>query len=814
MVKSILDSSAGNINRTTAAKNCIEALADSMYQTQSTVAAVEALRIKDARAWMSAALLYQYDCSNAINRYGRQRTPAAPSSPVASPIHPQHARTGSTVVKKAHTKAAAQRLAHVMSHQRPDNDDNDEDDEPIFAGGGLGSIGLAGGRKIQPRSPMRRPVVQNRVHVKASAEDNSDNDDDRAPISGTTRTATQSRVPVKLPQPVEEDSDKDDDSVVVSGPVSIGLAGGRSVRPQSPMMKSGSQIRAPVKTYQPPSDRDSDKDDDHSPVSGTVSIGRGGGRSMQARPSMVRPVAQNQVPIKTATSVDEDSDKDDSYSPISGRLSIGQAGGRTMRGQSPMAVRTRQDQLNSLKSGRLSSSVSSGEQLASLSSASSAPAVQINNAIEQAPSARATIVGRSSSNTAEQPLSARSPSAVRTSINSSEQPPSARSTAGRLGPSGIRKMPSSVPISLRPVSSMMSLDTTSDNWKDQRLGMDVGSTKLNEANSRPASALQDEIDMLQEENESIVDKLRLAEERQEEAEARVRQLEQQVANLGEGVSLDARLINRLVMSAKEEAAAAFDQLQEAALEVKSFRNMTQRMVLTQEEMEEVVLKRCWLARYWNLCVEHGIHAEIAKARYGYWSSFAPLPFEVVLAAGQRAQAEEEFIGNDSKEREKVLQGTKELSGEGNIESMLLVERGLREMATLKVEDALALALAQKRLPNSQKPGGEDVKLPSEGENDAFELSQEEAEDVLFRQAWLAYFWRRARDHGVEEDVAEERLEFWINHSAHSSSSLDAVDVERGIQELRKLGLENQLWHESRRGLEFGSSSKAHMEAKF
>ncbi|CAN1761161.1 Coiled-coil domain-containing protein SCD2 [Linum perenne] len=789
------------------------------------------------------------------SRYGRQRTPAAPSSPVASPIHPQHVRTGSTVVKKAHTKAAAQRLAHVMSHQRPDNDDDDEDDKPIFAGGGLGSIGLAGGRKIQPRSPMRRPVVQSRVHVKASAEDNSDNDDDRAPISGTvsigravgrsmrsqspmTRTATQSRVPVKLPQTVEEDSDKDDDSVVVSGPVSIGLAGGRSVRPQSPMMKSGSQIRAPVKTYQPPSDRDSDKDDDHSPVSGTVSIGRGGGRSMQARPSMVRPVAQNQVPIKTATSVDEDSDKDDSYSPISGRLSIGQAGGRTMRGQSPMAVRTRQDQLNSLKSGRLSSSVSSGEQLASLSSASSAPAIQINNAIEQAPSARATTVGRSSSNTAEQPLSARSPSAVRTSINSSEQPPSARSTAGRLGPSGIRKMPSSVPISLRPVSSMMSLDTTSDNWKDQRLGMDVGSTKLNEANSRPASALQDEIDMLQEENESIVDKLRLAEERQEEAEARVRQLEQQVANLGEGVSLDARLINRLVMaalkttevtntaeeinslrmeaeSAKEEAAAAFDQLQVAALEVKSFRNMTQRMVLTQEEMEEVVLKRCWLARYWNLCVEHGIHAEIAKARYGYWSSFAPLPFEVVLAAGQRAQAEEEFIGNDSKEREKVLQGTKELSGEGNIESMLLVERGLREMATLKVEDALALALAQKRLSNSQKPeGGGDVKLPSEGENDAFELSQEEAEDVLFRQAWLAYFWRRARDHGVEEDVAEERLEFWINHSAHSSSSLDAVDVERGIQELRKLGLENQLWHESRRGLEFGSSSKAHMESKF
>ena len=35
----------------------------------------------------------------------------------------------------------------------------------------------------------------------------------------------------------------------------------------------------------------------------------------------------------------------------------------------------------------------------------------------------------------------------------------------------------------------------------------------------------------------------------------------------------------------------------------------------------------------------GIHAEVAGIKYEYWSSFAPLPVEVVLAAGQRAKEE-------------------------------------------------------------------------------------------------------------------------------------------------------------------------------
>ena len=35
----------------------------------------------------------------------------------------------------------------------------------------------------------------------------------------------------------------------------------------------------------------------------------------------------------------------------------------------------------------------------------------------------------------------------------------------------------------------------------------------------------------------------------------------------------------------------------------------------------------------------GIHADIAGIRYKYWSSFAPNPAQVLLAAGQRAREE-------------------------------------------------------------------------------------------------------------------------------------------------------------------------------
>jgi len=43
------------------------------------------------------------------------------------------------------------------------------------------------------------------------------------------------------------------------------------------------------------------------------------------------------------------------------------------------------------------------------------------------------------------------------------------------------------------------------------------------------------------------------------------------------------------------------------------------------------------------------------------------------------------------------------------------------------------------------------------------------------QSWLTYIWRRALFHGVEEDIAEERLQYWIARSGQAPTSHDAVD---------------------------------------
>lgn len=66
MAHSILDSSSGNPNRSNAAGNCIEHLGYSGHRLSRAAAALPPGRTKDARAWTSAALLYQYDCFSAL----------------------------------------------------------------------------------------------------------------------------------------------------------------------------------------------------------------------------------------------------------------------------------------------------------------------------------------------------------------------------------------------------------------------------------------------------------------------------------------------------------------------------------------------------------------------------------------------------------------------------------------------------------------------------------------------------------------------------------------------------------------------------
>ncbi|KAM4117297.1 hypothetical protein ACB094_02G113100 [Castanea mollissima] len=66
-VKSILESSAGNQNRTTAATNCLEVLDNAQYRISITTdVALPQGNLKNARAWMSSSLLSQYDCWSAL----------------------------------------------------------------------------------------------------------------------------------------------------------------------------------------------------------------------------------------------------------------------------------------------------------------------------------------------------------------------------------------------------------------------------------------------------------------------------------------------------------------------------------------------------------------------------------------------------------------------------------------------------------------------------------------------------------------------------------------------------------------------------
>ncbi|KAL8166626.1 hypothetical protein V2J09_008125 [Rumex salicifolius] len=375
-------------------------------------------------------------------------------------------------------------------------------------------------------------------------------------------------------------------------------------------------------------------------------------------------------------------------------------------------------------------------------------------------------------------------------VKTTEQTPSSHviGSAGHnrplVGIKKVHRIVSSTPVSL----------------KQQKLGsMSIGEPKewnSLASESRDTSALQDELDMLQEENDSLVEKLQLLEERCEEAEARAKQLETQIA--------------------KEESASALEQLQECELELRSLQFAVHRLVLTQEEMEEVVLKRCWLARYWGLSAQYGIHPDIAGDKHEYWSSWAPLPLEVVLSAGQKAKAS--GINYGLEEKDKTIRDVNQISGEHNVESMVLVEKGLRELASLKVvvilehisnplnvEDAVLLEMGQRRKQNIPKSSVsvDETKSPIELHKfgDPIELSQDEAEDVQFKLAWLTYFWRRAKNHGLEGEIAEERLVTLINQSSHTPNSHDAVDVERGLMELKKLGIDTILWEESRKSME-------------
>ncbi|XP_044964646.1 coiled-coil domain-containing protein SCD2-like isoform X3 [Hordeum vulgare subsp. vulgare] len=244
------------------------------------------------------------------------------------------------------------------------------------------------------------------------------------------------------------------------------------------------------------------------------------------------------------------------------------------------------------------------------------------------------------------------------------------------------------------------------NRREQRRSVDFGSSMRGR---RSSSSLNDEINTLQVENDSMYDKFE--DDRYDEADIR------QAAVMGDAIEPEVNLFSRKAAALEQrrasmriasrrgnsascdeitalrseakvagEMAASVSRRVGIGSELRSLHATSNRITLSQEEMEEVVLKRCWLARYWKLSVRLGIHSDIAEQKLEHWSSVAPLALEVVLSIGQKARDGTLSADND----------VNDTAGDGNIESMLLVEKGLRELASLKVEDAIMLALAEHR----------------------------------------------------------------------------------------------------------------------
>ncbi|OAY63808.1 Coiled-coil domain-containing protein SCD2 [Ananas comosus] len=102
-----------------------------------------------------------------------------------------------------------------------------------------------------------------------------------------------------------------------------------------------------------------------------------------------------------------------------------------------------------------------------------------------------------------------------------------------------------VPPSVKTLTPIPAIDVPVNGHRDRRFPTDVKHWKSREYDdSRETSDLRDELDMLHEENENLLERLRLVEEKYEEAEVRTRELEKQVAFFGEGASMEVRLLKR------------------------------------------------------------------------------------------------------------------------------------------------------------------------------------------------------------------------------------------------------------------------------
>lgn len=205
-------------------------------------------------------------------------------------------------------------------------------------------------------------------------------------------------------------------------------------------------------------------------------------------------------------------------------------------------------------------------------------------------------------------------------------------------------------------------------------------------------------------------------------------------------------------------------------------DLSWKFALTPQEMEILHVKRGWICYYWELAAKYGY--KDAEAKHDHWKNLC-LQYDsnVVVCAGEATSG-------------KILNlGSSPVLDLNNVEtefidSMDEVEMGMGELAIRKVEDFVAekLGYPEKR--------STDLGFPlSEEDQEVFEY-------IKLRQAWLIYFWGRAKAYALVNN-AGVRLKFWkeeMEKFIDKPSRTCAMTVKQGLLQLRKLGIECKLWN--------------------
>ena len=232
---------------------------------------------------------------------------------------------------------------------------------------------------------------------------------------------------------------------------------------------------------------------------------------------------------------------------------------------------------------------------------------------------------------------------------------------------------------------------------------------------------------------------------------------------------------------------------------------------------DAALKAAWLARYWRSAFRLGVAPESSWREAELWSRRAPDGGDdalrrVIDAAAAAAEggfvAVPAFLRADAGAADASAGEPHPAEPRGawtptTLADAIEVEVALRTMTAMRVEEAVLVALADRRraLADRRVDPAEIAADGGGADDEWIRLSPAEEAEVAHRRAWLCYAWFRARAAGVEPGLAQARCELWFpratGRQATFEAAREALEVEEGLREIRELGVEYQLWRRRR-----------------